>query len=99
MGAEEDLQRLGLTVGRVLAVDEHPGARAPSYRLTVDLGSAGRRDATLPAPEYGKDDLLERQVVCLLEDDELVVVGVHSHAKGVVLLVPDREVENGSVVA
>ncbi len=99
MGAGEDLQRLGLTVGRVLAVEDHPGARAPSFRLTVDLGSGGRRDATLPAPEYGRDDLLQRQVVCLLEDEDLLVLGVHSHAKGLVLLVPDREVEDGSVVA
>jgi tRNA-binding EMAP/Myf-like protein len=38
-----------LVVGRIVAVSPHPGARAPSYLLTVDLGGQGRRETTLPA--------------------------------------------------
>jgi tRNA-binding protein len=41
----DDLQRLGLLVGRILAAEDHPGARAPSYLLTVDLGPEGTREA------------------------------------------------------
>ncbi len=88
-----------LVVGRVIAVDDHPGARAPSYELTIDFGGRGMRSATVPLPGYGKDELIGRQVVCLLERDAATVVGAHSHGSGLVLLRPDREVEDGSPVA
>ena len=100
MAGGEEVERLGLVVGRIVAVDDHPGSRAPSYLLTVDVGaSGGLRRATVPAASYGRDELVGRQVVCALEADEAVIVGAHSHAKGLVLLVPEREVEDGSLVA
>ncbi len=97
--ALEELERLGLTVGTIVAVDDHPGARAPSYLLTVDLGSRGRKHASVPASHYDAKELLRRQVVCLVdEEDEAILVGAHSHAKGLVLLRPDADVENGTTV-
>ena len=95
----EDLQRLGLAVGRIVAVAEHAGARAPSYLLTLDLGAQGRHECTLPRGEYERDELEGAQVLCARQGDEALVVAVHSHARGVVLLRPDREVEDGSTVA
>ncbi len=95
----EDLQRLGLTVGRIVAVAEHAGARAPSYVLTIDLGAQGRHECTLPRGEYEADELEGAQVLCARQADEVLVVAAHSHAHGVVLLRPDREVEDGSTVA
>jgi tRNA-binding EMAP/Myf-like protein len=99
MAGGMEVERLGLVVGRVVAVDDHPGSRAPSYRLTLDLGPSGRRQATLPAGLYSRDDLLDRRVVCTLEGEEAVVVAARSHAKGLVLLVPERDVEDGTAVA
>ena len=99
MGAAEDLQRLGLTVGTIVAVDDHPGARAPSYLLTIDLGGGEQAQSSLPTPHYLKEELIGRQVVCVPADDQVVVVGAHSHGRGLVLVRPDDEVENGSLVA
>jgi tRNA-binding EMAP/Myf-like protein len=99
MSRGEEVGLLGLAVGRIVAVDNHPGARAPSYRLTLDLGGGGRREATLPAASYERDELLGRQVLCVLEGDEARVLAAHSHAKGLVLVVPEREVEDGTSVA
>jgi len=98
MGAVDDLQRLGLVVGRILAAEQQPGARAPSLLLSVDLGSE-RAQATVPAGTYSADDVVGRQVVCLRDGDRLVVLGAHSHAKGLVLLRPDEDVEDGTAVA
>ena len=95
----EDLQRLGLTVGRIVAVAEHAGARAPSYVLTLDLGSQGRHECTLPRGEYEPTSSRARRCSAHGTADEVLVVAVHSHAHGVVLLRPDREVEDGSTVA
>ena len=99
MEASERLQQLELLVGRVVEVNEHAGARAPSYVLTVDLGGRGRRDATVPRGDYDAGELAGRQLVCALDDEALLVLGAHSHASGLVLLRPDREVEDGTAVA
>jgi hypothetical protein len=39
-----------------------------------------------------------RQVVCGLRGDEVLVLAAHSHAGGVVLVRPDRDVEDGTIV-
>ena len=99
MAASSDLQGLDLVVGRVVAVAPHPGARAPSFRLQVDFGPRGLRESTVPAARYSAEDLQGGQVVCALEPDGATVLGAHSHAAGLVLIRPDHEVEDGSMVA
>ena len=88
-----------LVVGRIVAVDDHPGARAPSYLLRVDLGTRGERETSIERGSYEPGDLVGVQVVVALGGDDALVVAARSHAAGVVLLRPDREVEDGTVVA
>ena len=99
MGVDEQLQELDLLVGQVVAVREHAGARAPSYLLTLDLGPRGQREATIERGDYGVEDITGRFVVCAVRGDEAVVLSARSHAGGVVLLGPDRDVETGTPVA
>jgi tRNA-binding EMAP/Myf-like protein len=87
-----------LVVGKVLAVQEHPGARAPSFLLRVDAGPRGEVEATLERGSYEAADLEGVQIVVDLAADEALVVAAHSHAGGLVLVRPDREVEPGTVV-
>lgn len=87
-----------LAVGRVVAVGEHPGARAPSLLLTIDLGQHGRHDVVLSTGDYEPRELEGAQILCRRDGDEVTVVGAHSHGRGLVLLRPDREVEDGTVV-
>jgi tRNA-binding protein len=98
MAAGGDLERLGLRIGRIVAADEHPGARGPSYLLTLDLGGE-TREATVALPGLSKEELVGRQVVCVTGEDEVLVLAAHSHAHGPVLLRPDGDVEDGSAVA
>jgi tRNA-binding EMAP/Myf-like protein len=86
-----------LIVGRVLAVDDHPGSRAPSYLLRVDLGGRGEREAQMEPGDYAKDDLVGSLVILSI-DDEAIVLAAHSHS-GLKLVRPDRDVEPGTVVA
>lgn len=90
---------LDAVVARVVEADDLPGARAPSYRLTLDLGSRGERVATLSLPNVAKEDLVGRQVVCLLSGEEAIVLAARSHGHGAVLIRPDEEVEDGSAIA
>ena len=88
-----------LVVGRIVSISQHPGARAPSYLLTVDLGGQGRRETTLPAAGYAPDELDGRQVVCSLDADGVTVLAAHARERGLVLVAPEREVEDGTPVA
>jgi hypothetical protein len=88
-----------LLVGTVVRVEEHPGARAPSLLLTLDLGPHGTQEAVLSTGTYERAELEGTQIVCRRDADGAVVVEAHSHAKGVVLLRPDQEVEPGTLVS
>ena len=88
-----------LVVGTIVGVDEHPGARAPSLLLTVDLGSYGRHEVVLSTGTYEANELRDTQLVCRRGTDEITVVTAHSHAKGLALLRPDAEVEPGTLVS
>ena len=86
-----------LIVGRVLAANDHPGARAPSYLLRVDLGGRGEREAQMEPGDYAKDELVGTLVVLSL-DDEPIVLAARSHS-GPKLVRPDGDVEPGTPVA
>jgi tRNA-binding EMAP/Myf-like protein len=86
-------------VGTVLAADDHPGARAPSYLLRIEVGGGREVEASVERGSYSPEELAGRQVVVALEGDEATVVGAHSHDAGRVLLRPDRDVEPGTVVS
>ena len=87
-----------LLVGTIVGVDEHPGARAPSLLLTIDLGPHGTQQAVLSTGAYEPPELNGTQIVCRREVDGAVVVSAHSHGKGLILLRPDQEVEPGTAV-
>ena len=86
-----------LIVGRVLSVNDHPGARAPSFLLRVDLGGRGEREAQMEPGEYAKDEL-EGTLVIVSLDDEPIVLCARSHARPR-LVRPDGGVEPGTLVA
>jgi tRNA-binding protein len=104
----EEFERLDLAVGRVVDVEEFPEAHKPAWRLTIDLGPRGVRRSSAQITHYGREKLLGRQVVCVLGlppkriagfSSEALVLGALSDEHGVVLLRPDREIEDGSAVA
>jgi hypothetical protein len=96
--SEKNATVVDLIVGRVLEVRDHPGARAPSYLLRLDLGHRGETEAQMDPGGHSKDDLIGTLLVVSL-DDEAIVVSAHSHAHGSVLVRPELDVEPGSLVA
>ena len=104
----DEFERLELTVGVITEVEDFPEARNPAYKLTIDLGPRGTRRSSAQATHYPREELLGRQVVCVLGFEpkrvagfrsEVLVLGGLSEEHGVVLLRPDREIEPGSPVA
>jgi hypothetical protein len=99
MEPAQAVQALDLVVARVTAAEAHAGARGQSALLTLELGPRGGATAPLPLPLADAEALVGRQVVCALGRDDAVVLAVHSHAAGTVVVHPARDVEDGSPVA
>jgi tRNA-binding protein len=104
----EEFERLRTTVGVVTEVEDFPEARVPAYKLTIDFGpDIGTKRSSAQLTHYPKQELLGRQVVCVLGFEpkriagfpsEVLVLGAYSAEHGVVLLRPDRDVESGSAI-
>ena len=101
----EEFERLRITVGVITDVEDFPEARVPAYKLTIDFGpEIGTKRSSAQLTHYTKEDVLGRQVVCVLGFEpkriagfpsEVLVLGAYSAEHGVVLLEPDRDVEPG----
>ena len=106
MATIEDFQKLDMRVGQIVEVRDIPEARKPSFRLTIDFGPLGTRQSVAAAKtDYGSDQLLHRQVVCVFNLPPRRVAGVNSEvlvlaateAAGTLrLLIPDPPAELGS---
>jgi tRNA-binding protein len=104
----DEFERLELRVGVVTDVEDFPEARVRALKLTVDFGGdIGTRRSSAQLTHYPKDEILGRQVVCVLGfpvkriagfPSEVLVLGAYSDVHGVVLLRPDRDVEPGSAI-
>jgi len=102
----DDFDRIEMRVGRIVAVEDFPAARNPSYKLTIDLGPHGvRRSSAAVRPWYSKEQLQGRLVVCVANlpprriatfDSEVLTLGAIDEAKRVTLLEPDADCELGS---
>ena len=102
----DDFERIEMRVGRIVAVDDFPAARNPSYQLIIDFGPHGtRRSSAAVRPWYTKEQLQGRLVVCVTNfptrriatfDSEVLTLGAVDHDKKVTLLEPDADCELGS---
>jgi tRNA-binding protein len=102
---QEDFERTEMRAGTIVAVDDFPKARKPSYRLTIDFGPYGRRRSSAAVrPFYTKEQLLGRQVICVVNFppkqiadfvSEVLTLGVMERGGRIVLLQPDRPAEPG----
>ncbi len=108
MATMEDFDKIEMRVGRVVAVEDFPAARNPSYKLTIDFGPFGtRRSSAAVRPWYTKEQLHGRLVVCVTNfpprriatfDSEVLTLGAIDAEKRVTLLEPDADCELGSRV-
>ena len=104
----ENWDKLDIRVGEVIAVQDFPEARKPAYKLRVDFGDEiGIKQSSAQLTElYKKEDLQGRQVIAVVNfpplriagfKSEVLVLGVYAK-EGVVLLQPDRPVQNGNKI-
>ena len=100
-----DFEKIDIRIGTVTQVEDFPEARKPAYRLWIDFGDLGIKKTSAQLTKlYTKDELVGRQVVAVVNFppkqvgkfmSECLVLGAVGEAGQVVLLQPQRSVQNG----
>lgn len=109
MAAYEDFEKLEIRVGKIVDVKDFPEAKKPSYKLRIDFGKFGMKKSSAQLTAlYSKEELLGKQIIAVTNfppkqiadfSSEVLVLGIVTKDKKVILLKPDKEVELGEKVA
>ena len=101
----QDFEKIDIRVGTVVEVSDFPKAKKPAYQLSIDFGDLGIRKSSAQITDlYEKQELIGKQVIAVVNFppkqianffSECLVLGVYTDKKEVVLVMPDRKVENG----
>ena len=102
------LKGIEMRVGRVIDVKDHEGTKKPMYILSIDFGKElGVRTIVAGVKAYyQKDELLGRKIICVVNLEPKAIAGVESNGMvlaaesqdKVSLLVPEKDLEEGSLV-
>ena len=103
--AFEDFLKVDIRAGTVLSCKPLAGAKKPAYLLTISLGETlGTKQSTAQLTAlYAAEELVGRQVLCVVNfpkkrvagvDSEVLVLGLYAQ-DGVVLIAPERRVQDG----
>lgn len=96
----KDFEKVDMRVGKIVSVEDFPEAKIPSYKLIIDFGLFGIKKSSAHATHYSKNELLNKQVICVVNFNpkqvanflsEVLVLGVKTKEKDVSLLIPDSE--------
>ena len=100
--------QIEIRVGRIIGAEPHEKAKKPMYKLEVDLGELGTRQIIAGiASKYRKDDLIGKLITVVTNLDPKEIAGEKSNGMllaaedgegNLALLVPDKEIKEGSIV-
>lgn len=105
MAIFEDFMKLDIRVGTIIEVKEFEKAKKTAYQLKIDLGpEIGIKKSSAQITEiYKPIDLIGKQILAVVNlqprqianfMSEILVLGIYS-SDGVVLITPDKKVQNG----
>ncbi len=105
MATFEDFSKLDIRVGTIIQAKNFEKAKNPAYQLQIDFGeSIGVKKSSAQITDlYKVEDLIGMQVLAVINFpprqiadfmSEVLILGTYSDG-GVVLIKPDKEVQNG----
>lgn len=103
----DDFLKVDIRIGTIVAAEEFPEARKPSYRLRIHFGPVigEKKSCAQIAANYHPDELIGRQVAAVVNFpprqigpamSEVLTLGFADAAGEVVLFAPDVKVPDGS---
>ena len=106
----DEFLKVEIRVGTIIKVADFPEARKPAYKVQVDLGKkiGIKRSRAQITDLYSKNDLIKKQVIVVVNfptkkigsfKSECLITGFYNNDNKVVLAVPDRQIENGELLA
>lgn len=97
--------KVEMRVGTIVSAEEFKEVNKPAYKMTIDFGEFGMRKTSAQITElYTPEDLIGRQIVAVINFppkqianiiSECLVLGGIGENKDVILIEPERKVENG----
>ncbi len=104
-----DFLKPDIRTGTILTAQVFENARKPAYQLTIDFGPLGvKRSSAQITVHYTPEELVGKQIIAVVNFpvkqianffSECLVLGVVQADESVVLLQPDKKVENGLRIA
>ncbi len=105
MATFDDFLKLDIRVGTIIEAKVFEKAKKPAYQMAVDLGDeiGIKKTSAQITQKYTPDELIGKQVLAVVNFpprqiadfmSEILVLGTYSDG-GVVLITPDKEVQNG----
>ncbi|RAJ10400.1 tRNA-binding protein [Chitinophaga skermanii] len=101
-----DFEKVEIRVGTIIEAQPFPKAKNPAFQLTIDFGEeiGIKRSSAQITVLYQQEELIGKQIIAVVNFpvkqianffSECLVLGVVGENKEVVLIQPDRKVENG----
>ena len=102
----DDFLKVDIRVGTIVDVQPFEKARKPAWKLWVDFGSdiGVKKSSAQVTVHYSKEDLMGRQVAAVVNFpprqiadfmSEILVLGFSDTEGAIVLIGPERPVQNG----
>jgi len=105
----ESFALLDIRVGTVISAITFVKARNPSYKIEVDFGPAIgiKKSSAQITHHYEPSSLIDTQIIAVINFppkniagyiSEFLILGIYDNGGEVILLRPDRTVDNGSEI-
>lgn len=105
MATFDDFLKLDIRVGTVIEAEAFEKAKKPAYKLKIDFGKdlGVKKSSAQITERYSADELIGKQILAVVNFpprqiadfmSEVLVLGTYSEG-GVVLIAPERKVNNG----
>ena len=103
----DDFLKVDIRIGTIVAAEDFPEARNPSYKLRIDFGPAigERKSCAQLVARYGTEELMGRQVAAVVNFpprqigpamSEVLTLGFADDDGNAVLFAPDTKLLNGA---
>lgn len=101
----EDFAKIDIRIGTITEVTDFPKAKKPAYQIKIDFGELGiKRSSAQIKHLYEPAQLIGRQIMAVVNFppkqianffSECLILGVYTDKNEVVLVGPERAVQNG----